>query len=264
MYKYFSVVILLLLMFSACATVPDNRTEQYYQSKIAILKKQLQELQKRIEQLETKKKIVRLDEEKNEILRRINKLSEKQEKSLYYLEQIKRDISALKLNIDIKPLRKSISFNPSSSVENKSRKCSSHNKAVKKRKIVNANNAYRKCYKLFVKNSFKKSEECFNNFLSEYPKSHLVANAYFWIGETYFARKNYSKAIDYYDIILTKFSKSHKVSSALLKEGMAFYRLHDKEGAKIFLEKVISDFPNTPQAKWAKNYLNKHNLNNLK
>ncbi len=259
MNKHIWLIIISLFCFNACMTTSSNvkTHDQYYQSKIAMLEKQVQDLQKQINQLESKKKAVRTGEEKLEILNEISKLSEKQQKNLSYLEQIKKEIAELKSNISNKSKQHTIT-------KVKPKKYNYRKPYIKKKKKLSPDDEYIKCYKLYVKNKFKQSEQCFNNFLSKYPKSHLIANAYFWIGETYFARKNYPKAIDYYDIILTKFLKSEKVAAALLKEGLSFYELHDNEGAKIFLEKVISDYPNTPQAKWAKNYLKKYNLDKLK
>ncbi len=267
MNRYIFTILIICLIASGCITTSENRksNDQFYQTKIATLEKQVKDLQRQIDRLEAKKKNVRTGEEKFEILSEISKLSQKQQENLSYLEQIKKEISELKSNINKKHnYQKSKENNYVNNIKRRIYKKQSKYKPVKRKKVTSADDEYIKCYKLYVKSKFKESEQCFNRFLSRFPKSHLIANAYFWIGETYFARKNYPKAIDYYDIILTKFLKSEKVPAALLKEGLSFYELHDNEGAKIFLEKVISDYPKTPQAKWAKNYLKKYNLNNLR
>ena len=246
--KRLLLIFIALLFFMGCITTRKQTTtkEQYYQAKITALENQIQQLQKKIDLLETKKSEAKSESEKNVILSELSSLSSKQQENINYLKKIKKDIYEIKSNLNKGKTTKTYE--------------DYRKKRIYKKKVLKPEDIYTSCYNLYSKGKFSNSEKCFNKFISKYPKNELVANAYFWIGETYFERKNFSKAIDYYDIILTKFLKSEKVPSALLKEGLAFYNLNDKEGAKIFLEKVISDYPSTPQAKYAKKYLFKYNL----
>ncbi len=262
------VSLFMLAFISGCTTTDtqSSKSDQYYQLKIMTLENQIKQMQEQIKQLEKKKEITKTNKEKDVILKQLAELSEKQQRNINYLEQIKHEITSLK-NTPQNVTR----YTPAKSKEAKKEKFVKYvpkkkYKPVKRKpkKSVKRNSredeSYIICYKFYIRSLFKKSEECFNNFISNFPKSSLVPNAYFWIGETYFARKEYPKAIDYYDIILTKFPSSKKIPSALLKEGLAFYQLNDNEGAKIFLEKVINDYPKTNQANYAKKYMEKYNL----
>jgi len=117
---------------------------------------------------------------------------------------------------------------------------------------------YLNCITYYKKKSYKECIKCFDKFISKYKKSFYIPNSYFWRGECYLNLGNFIKAIDNYDMVLTQYPDSEKVPSALLKEGIAFYYMKDKEGAKIFLQKVINEYPKSKQAQYAKKFLNKY------
>ena len=100
-----------------------------------------------------------------------------------------------------------------------------------------------------------KAREAFQGFLSTYPSGEYSDNAQFWIGECYFFEKKYEKAILEYEKVTKKFPSSNKVPYALLKQGISFQNLGDKVSAKLLLQQVIKDYPNTSQARIARSKL---------
>ena len=48
------------------------------------------------------------------------------------------------------------------------------------------------------------------------------------------------------------FPEGNKVPYALLKQGLSFLKLGDKASAKLLLQQVAKDFPNTSQARIAR------------
>ncbi len=114
---------------------------------------------------------------------------------------------------------------------------------------------YKKAISLFKAGKYNEAQKQLENFIKLFPKSKLLPNAYYWLGETYFKRKMYEKAIINYDEVIVKFPKSPKVPAALLKEGISFMKIGEKEGAKIIFKKILTDYPKSPQAKYAKIYL---------
>jgi TolA-binding protein len=52
--------------------------------------------------------------------------------------------------------------------------------------------------------------------------------------------------------VTKKFPNSNKVPHALLKQGFSFLSLGDKASARLLLQQVIKDYPNTNQAKTAR------------
>jgi len=52
--------------------------------------------------------------------------------------------------------------------------------------------------------------------------------------------------------VTKNFPDGNKVPYALLKQGLSFLKLGDKASAKLLLQQVIKDFPNTSQARIAR------------
>ncbi len=111
---------------------------------------------------------------------------------------------------------------------------------------------YAAAYELFREGKYEKSREGFENFLKQYPDTEFSDNAQFWIGECYYFEKKYEKAIVEYDKVTKSFPDGNKVPYALLKQGLSFLKLGDKASAKLLLQQVIKDFPNTSQARIAR------------
>lgn len=114
---------------------------------------------------------------------------------------------------------------------------------------------YAAAYDLFKQGKYDKAREGFENFLKLYPNTEFSDNAQFWIGECYYFDKNYEKAIVEYDKVSKNFPEGNKVPYALLKQGLSFLKLGDKASAKLLLQQVVKDFPNTSQARLARTKL---------
>lgn len=114
---------------------------------------------------------------------------------------------------------------------------------------------YSAAYQLFKDGYYEKARAEFRSFLALYPRSEYSDNAQFWIGECYFFEKNYEKAILEYEKVTKNFPNGKKVPYALLKQGLSFLKLKDKTSAKLLLQQVIRDYPNTNQARIARSKL---------
>jgi tol-pal system protein YbgF len=114
---------------------------------------------------------------------------------------------------------------------------------------------YAAAYQTFKNGNYDKSRTEFKNFLAAYPDTESAGNAQYWIGECYYFEKNYEQAILEYEKVSKNYPKGNKVSSALLKQGLAFLNLNDKTSAKLILQQVIKEFPNTTQARIARSKL---------
>lgn len=95
----------------------------------------------------------------------------------------------------------------------------------------------------------------FQEFLRRFPTSPLADDAQYGIGETYYQEKRYDKAILEFDKVVINYAKGDKVPSALLKQGFAFLALGDKESAKQLLTQLVTEFPNSEEAKTARSRL---------
>jgi tol-pal system protein YbgF len=114
---------------------------------------------------------------------------------------------------------------------------------------------YAAAYQTFKDGHYDKSRTEFKNFLATYPDTEYAGNAQFWIGECYFFEKNYEQAILEYEKVAKNYPKGNKVPYALLKQGLSFLNLGDKTSAKLLLQQVIKDYPNTNQARIARSKL---------
>jgi len=99
----------------------------------------------------------------------------------------------------------------------------------------------------------------FQNFIKKYPKSQFVPSAQYWIGECFYSMKDYKRAIKEYQVFIETFPKNEKVASALLKQGNSFYELGLTDESKPFFEKIMKDYPNSPEASQAGSKIQKIN-----
>ncbi|MDY6857152.1 MAG: tol-pal system protein YbgF [Thermodesulfobacteriota bacterium] len=116
---------------------------------------------------------------------------------------------------------------------------------------------YYEAYDDFKKGNIEKARIGFREFLQKFPKSEYSDNAQYWIGESFFIEKKYREAILEYEEVISRYSKGNKVPSALLKQGLAFYRLKDNTSAKLLLQKVTKEYPESSEAEIAKKELKK-------
>lgn len=95
----------------------------------------------------------------------------------------------------------------------------------------------------------------FLDYLRYYPDTDLAGNAQFYVGESLYRQKKYREAIDAYDTVLDRYPRGNKAAAARLKKGLASFELKDRAGGERELRRLIRDFPNSDEAKIAKDYL---------
>ncbi len=93
-------------------------------------------------------------------------------------------------------------------------------------------------------------------FREDYPNSTFTPNAYYWLGQLYFAKMEDDKAISSFESVLT-FKDSNKRADALVKLGELEARNNHNDKAKAHYEQVIKEYPDSASAKAAKSKLAK-------
>ncbi len=243
MKRFFFIILILLFSCSSNKTVvkkEDNKDFEkirLIETKINILEQKIDDLKKIIVRENSKVQYQIDNDTKTLILSKFSELYAKNEESLLMLSNINKELIEIKNKLNISKKQK-----------------------IKTKKIKKYIETYNQCLNFYKNGNYEKSINCFNIFIKTYKNNKLIPNAYFWLGENYFKKEKFLKAIDYYDIVLTRFPKSNKVPSALLKEGITFYKMNDLEGSKIFLQKVITEYPTTPQAYYARKIIEKYKL----
>ncbi len=113
---------------------------------------------------------------------------------------------------------------------------------------------YRAGLRAFQEQQFDKAIQQFRLFQRKYPTSEMADDAQYWIGESYFSQKDYNRAILEFNDVL-KYRKGDKVPAALLRQAQAFIEIGDKTDARLILQKLLNDHPNSEQAREAKERL---------
>ena len=99
------------------------------------------------------------------------------------------------------------------------------------------------------------SAKQFQAFLQTYPDSRLAPNAWYWLGESYYALGSYELALKSFGILLDQYSDSSKAPDALLKSGYCQLELKNTTAGKQTLEQVIVKYPTSPVAEMARSRL---------
>lgn len=110
---------------------------------------------------------------------------------------------------------------------------------------------------LFKEGKTDEAFKGFKSFLEKFPKSELAGNAQFWIGECHMNKKQYDLAILAYQDVIKNYASNNKVPNAILRQGVAAELYGDKKLARALYKKVIEKYPNTAEAKTAKERLAK-------
>ena len=93
---------------------------------------------------------------------------------------------------------------------------------------------------------YDRAAEAFQEFLRRHPKGRFAGNAYYWLGETYYAQQNYRLAAIRFADGFKKFPKHPKAPDNLLKLGMSMAHLKKpKEACKTWAE-LKRRYPSAP------------------
>ena len=114
---------------------------------------------------------------------------------------------------------------------------------------------YRDGLQQYQRGDYAKSIQSLRGYVNKNPTGEYVANAHYWIGESYYAQRKYNEAILEYNEILVNSPKSDRVPAALLRQASAFAELGDKIDARLILQKLTAEHPNTDEAAKAKQKL---------
>lgn len=114
---------------------------------------------------------------------------------------------------------------------------------------------YASAYGMFKNGQYGAARAEFRAFLRAFPNSEYSDNAQFWIGECNYFQGKYEEAIVEYESVIQNYPKGNKVPNALLKQALSFLKLGDTSSAKLLLQGVIKDYPNTTPASIARKRL---------
>jgi tol-pal system protein YbgF len=102
---------------------------------------------------------------------------------------------------------------------------------------------------------FDDSIKGFRSLLNRWPQGRYADNAWYWLGESYYAKKSLDSAADSFRTLLTQFPDSAKAPDALFKVGVCQYDKKQRNEARATWLKVVSEYPTSSAAGLARQRL---------
>jgi tol-pal system protein YbgF len=111
---------------------------------------------------------------------------------------------------------------------------------------------YKNALNAYAKGNYDLAITGFRAYIQNYPKTSLVANAQYWLGESYYSQRNYAQAVEEFDVVIRDYPDSPKVPSALFKQGDAYVQINDTKRATTVLCELMTKYPETREARLAR------------
>jgi tol-pal system protein YbgF len=115
--------------------------------------------------------------------------------------------------------------------------------------------AYDDAFKSLRGGDYAVASRSFRSFIQQYPDSPLLPNAYYWLGESYYATMNYQVALEAFQTLLSQFPQSEKAPDAMLKAGYSQIELKQVDAGKATLKTVSTKYPGSKAASLAQERL---------
>lgn len=98
----------------------------------------------------------------------------------------------------------------------------------------------------------------FQFFLALHGKSSLAPSARYWLGECQYRLGRYEDAMNTFSELASYYPVSPKITATTLKIGLTYGKLGQQDEARITLERVISEWPDSVEADVARKELAKY------
>ena len=116
-------------------------------------------------------------------------------------------------------------------------------------------NAYNAAFKSLKAGDYVSSSRGFREFIEKYPNDALTPNAFYWLGESYYATTNYQVAVEAFKHLLGQYPQSDKAPDATLKLGYSQLEMKQTDAGTATLKSVVAKYPNSNAAKLAQERL---------
>jgi tol-pal system protein YbgF len=126
---------------------------------------------------------------------------------------------------------------------------------------------YSSAVSMYSAKDYDNAIKAFGEYINKYPNADNTDNAYFYSAEIFYEQKNYRESAIFYGKLLESYPNHLKTPVIRLKYALSLLNLKDKDKkdeALRYLKSIIKDFPNSNEAKTAKEILNKENPKTVK
>jgi len=107
----------------------------------------------------------------------------------------------------------------------------------------------------YQRGRFDLARQGFEDYVETYPKTDLSDDALYWAAECWSAQKKPRESLETFDRLLKAYPQSDKAPSAHLRKGLAHLELGEKAQAIVQLQFVVHEYPNSDEAKSARQRL---------
>jgi tol-pal system protein YbgF len=114
---------------------------------------------------------------------------------------------------------------------------------------ADAKRSYDLALALVKAHQFDEAIEAFAAFLVRWPDHPNADNAMYWRGESYYAKGEFARAAEEFEGTTLRFPLGNKVPDSLLKLGLCQMKLGNRSKAKIYLDRLVHDFPRSEAAR---------------
>lgn len=111
---------------------------------------------------------------------------------------------------------------------------------------------YNHAFKLLNDAKYADAASSFSSFVAQHPKDALVPNAYYWMGESFYARRDFTKAAEGFRKGYESAPKGQKAPDNLLKLSLSLANLKRKDEACIVLKQISAQYGATAKTTAAK------------
>jgi tol-pal system protein YbgF len=112
----------------------------------------------------------------------------------------------------------------------------------------NPREQYNAAFTALNQGNYEEAETLFRDFTRRYPDSSLIGNAWYWLGESFYARSRYDDAIVQFRQGFQIMPKGPKAPDNLLKLGMALSRTNQPAEACTVFKELLANYGHQSQA----------------
>lgn len=105
-----------------------------------------------------------------------------------------------------------------------------------------ANAAYNAAFKQLNAKDYSAAARSFDAFVKQYPNDPLTSNAYYWLGESYYARGDYTRAVEGFRKGFESNTSGQKAPDNLLKLALSLDKIKRHSEACIVLGQLVNKY----------------------
>jgi len=116
-------------------------------------------------------------------------------------------------------------------------------------------NHYTAAYLALKSGRYKDAIQGFRHLLKNFPKGEYTDQAWYWLGESYYAEHRLKKAIGALETIVMRYPKSPRHAAALLQLGLAYKAVSRIGDARAIFDRLVREHPDNATAAQARRQL---------